>query len=109
MWKKAEEDGKRFKHEYEGDVQFIFSHVQHHWHKLDKDGKRQPMQYCLSKRRRKNCSCKAGFPKKVLRDKQGKVKIAKYRTRLVCAGVAAELDLRTSGRRNMLGAVIGRH
>ena len=30
----AEEDAKRFTAEYEADVQFIFSHVQHHWHKL---------------------------------------------------------------------------
>ena len=34
--------------------------------------------------------------------------MAKCRCRVVCAGVAAELDLRTTGRRNMLGAVVGR-
>ena len=34
--------------------------------------------------------------------------MTKYRVRAVCAGVAAELGLRTSGRRNVLGAVVGR-
>ena len=43
----AMDDAKRFVAEYEADVQFIFSRVQHHWHQLDKHGKRQPMQYCL--------------------------------------------------------------
>ena len=101
-------DGRRFVAEYEEDCQFIFSRVQHHWHKLDKDGKRQPMRYCQQKKRGKRGCCKRGFPKKVLRDEKGKIKMTKYRVRIVCAGVAAELDLRTSGRRNMLGAVVGR-
>ena len=34
--------------------------------------------------------------------------MTKYRARIVCSGVAAELDLRASGRRDMLGAVFGR-
>ena len=104
----VQEDASRFIKEYEGDVQFIFSRVQHHWHKLDKEGKRLPMQYCMSKRRGKTHQCKSGFPKRVIKDKTGKVSQAKYRTRIVCAGVAAEVELRTSGRRNMLGAVLGR-
>ena len=104
----VQEDASRFIKEYEGDVQFIFSRVQHHWHKLDKEGKRLPMQYCMSKRRGKKHQCKSGFPKRVIKDKTGKVSQAKYRTRIVCAGVAAEVELRTSGRRNMLGAVLGR-
>ena len=33
---------------------------------------------------------------------------SKYRARIVCKGVAGELDLKVSGRRNMLGACVGR-
>ena len=42
----VQEDARRFTAEYEGDVQFILSRVQHQCHKLDKHGKRQPMRYC---------------------------------------------------------------
>ena len=106
--KRLREDGRRFSAQYEEDCQFIFSRVQHHWHKLDKDGKRQPMRYCQQTGRGKRGCCKRGFPKKVLRDEKGKLKMTKYRYRVVCAGVAIELDLKTSGRRNMVGAVVGR-
>ena len=34
--KVAKEDAHRFKFEFEGDAQFIFSHVQHHWQLLDR-------------------------------------------------------------------------
>ena len=101
-------DGQRFTQEYEADCQFIFSRVQHHWHTLGKDGSRHPMRYCQTRRKGKSGCCKAGFPKKVLRDKKGKVRAMKCRVRIVCAGVAQEMDVRTSGRRNMLGAVMGR-
>jgi len=101
-------DGAQFTERYETDCQFIFSRVQHHWHKIGKDGSRHPMRYCQTKRRGKCNSCKAGFPKKVLRDEKGKLCRPKYRVRIVCAGIAKELDVRTSGRRNMLGAVVGR-
>ena len=37
------EDAALFRETYEADVQFIFSRVQHHWHKLDKNGERQPI------------------------------------------------------------------
>ena len=97
----GKKDASHFTHLYEEDVQFIFSRVQHHWHKLDEKGNRQPMQYCrLKGRRGKNC-CKAGFPKKVIRDAKNKLVLGKYRVRIVCKGVAAELDLKTSVRRNM--------
>ena len=101
-------DGQRFTEEYEADCQFVFSRVQHHWHKLGKDGSRHPMRYCQTRRKGQSGCCKAGFPKKVLRDKTGKVRAMKYRVRIVCSGVAQEMDVRTSGRRNMLGAVMGR-
>ena len=107
--KSVEEDAQRFTKEYEKDCQFIFSHCQHHWHKLGEDGKRYPMRYCQSKRRGKSGCCKGGFPKKVLRDNAtGKIRKSRYRVRIVCEGVAKELDISTKGRRNMLGALVGR-
>ena len=101
-------DGAGFTERYEADCQFIFSHVQHHWHKLGKNGQRHPMKYCQSKRRGKCKTCKAGFPKRVPRDEKGTLCLSKFRARIVCPGIAKELDVRTSGRRNMLGAVMGR-
>ena len=44
----------------------------------------------------------------VLRTKAGKVRQEKYRVRVVCQGVAAEMGLKTSGRRNALGSILGR-
>eukprot|EP00973_Karenia_brevis_P068097 9473267-Karenia_brevis.AAC.1 len=52
--------------------------------------------------------CKSGFPREVLRNRNGSLKLDRYRARIVCQGVAAELDLKTSGRRNALGSVLGR-
>ncbi len=98
------EDANLFREAYEEDVQFIFSRVQHHWHLLNKDGERVPMQYCSIKGRQKSKCCKRGFPKKVICDRGKQSVLAKYRARIVCKGVAAELDLKISGRRNMLGA-----
>ena len=98
-----------FKRRYEEDVQFIFSHVQHHWHALNDLKERVPTKYCSI--RGKKCpggQCKRGFPRRVLKDKKGKLRQEKYRMRIVCRGVAAELGLRCSGRRNMLGAVLGK-
>ena len=66
------------------------------------------MQYCQVKHRVKKHCYKHGFLTKVICDKRGKVDLEKYRPRVVCKGVAAELELRTNGRRNMLGAVVSR-
>eukprot|EP00973_Karenia_brevis_P022818 3139155-Karenia_brevis.AAC.1 len=44
----------------------------------------------------------------VIRDPKGKIVMEKYRPRVVCKGVAWEMDFKISGRRNMLGAVLGR-
>ena len=49
-----------------------------------------------------------GFPRKALRHPNGKLKQERYRARVVCQGVAAELELRTSGRRNARGSILGR-
>ncbi len=102
------QDAKRFRAAFEADVQFVVSRVQHHWHLLDKDGKRAPMRYCAMKGRRKATCCKRGFPKAVTKIVKNKFAESKYRTRIVCAGVASELDLKVSGRRNMLGACVCR-
>ena len=106
--KEAEREATDFQLAYETDVQFIFSHVQHHWHKLNDKGERVAMKYCMPKGRKcvTKC-CTRGFPKKVIRDRQGKVNEEKLRARIVCGGVAAELNLKVSGRRNMLGSIAG--
>ena len=101
-----------FQRLFEKDVQFVFSQVQHHWHLKDRrTGKRVPMKYCLPKSRvakKGKQFCKAGFPKYVPRTADGKILESKCRPRVVCEGVAKEMDLQTSDRRNMLGAVVGR-
>ena len=104
-------EAEDFRHKHDKDVQFVFSRYQHHWHKLDARGTRKPMKYCLVKSRgvqkKGKDKCKAGFPRKVRRDDDGKIIEALCRPRVVCHGVAKELDLKTSGRKNMLGAVAG--
>ena len=100
-------EGEEFQKRFETDVQFIFSHVQHHWHLLNKKGEREPMPYCRPASRK--CKrCKRDFPKKVLKNTLGKVREDRYRARIVCPGVAAELELKTSGRRNALGSIVGK-
>ena len=108
LMQEINEEAERFEHQFRSDVQFIFSRVQHHWHKLDDKGIRVPLIYCCLKGKRKQFLCKAGFPKKVLRHRDGKLKVEKYRCRIVCQGVAAEMNLKTSGRRNALGSILGR-
>ena len=107
VMKRVQEDAAEFKKQYEADVQFIFSRVQHHWHPKNKKGERVAPRYCKPKG--KAClQCKRGFPKKVLCDKFNKPRPEKYRVRIVCKGVAAEMHLCVSGRRNMLGSVLGK-
>ena len=100
-------EAEEFQRIFEADVQFVSSRVQHHWHPRNKNGKREPMPYCRPASR-KCTRCKRDFPKKVLKDAFGKVRPDRYRARIVCRGVAAELDLKTSGRRNALGSILGR-
>jgi hypothetical protein len=103
-------EAQSFKERYEADVQFIFSNVQQHWHPKDAKGVRQPTKYCRLKGNVKKAQfCKQHFPMHVCRKKDGKtLDESKYRVRVVCKGVAAELKLKSSGRRNMLGMVMGR-
>lgn len=103
----AFQDAAEYKKQYDADVQFIFSRVQHHWHPRNKKGEREAPKYCKPKG--KACKqCKRGFPKKVLCDKFGNPRLDSYRVRIVCKGVAAEMHLPVSGRRNMLGTVCGK-
>ena len=106
--REVEEEAAQFKQRFQTDVQFIFSRVQHHWHALDDKGNRVPLKYCRLKGRKKQSCCKVGFPKKVIQLKNGKLNRQKYRVRIVCQGVAAEMGLKTSGRRNALGSILGR-
>ena len=67
-----------------------------------------PTTYCRPKGRKTSCTCKVGFPKKVIKDLQGKVRPQTCRIRVVCQGVAGQLDLKTSGQRNALGSFVGK-
>ena len=89
-----QEDALRFCTEYDTDVQFILSRVQHHWHLKNKEGHRVPMKYCSVKGRRSQKCCKRGFPRKVIRN--GKGEVLKYRARIVCKGIARELGFNVS-------------
>ena len=109
LWHEAKKEGERFVAAYESHVQFICSRVQHHWHILDKNGQRVPTTDCKPKHgNKKDCICKRGFPKHVIKDKMGKIVKNKYRNRVVCRGVAWEMKLKCSGRRNSLGMVLGK-
>ena len=101
---KAPQGAEAFRKAYESDTQFVFSRFQHHWHFLDEEGVRRPMRYCQMTGRKKHKCCKRGFPKTVQKSIEKKSVVA----RIICKGVAHELDLKVSGRRNMLGACVPR-
>ena len=108
-WAEAQREAQEFNEAYESHVQFICSRVQHHWHVLTKEGERIPTSYCKPQRGNKqDCICKRGFPKHVIKDKTGQIVKSKYRERVVCHGVALEMKLRCTGRRNALGMVLGK-
>jgi len=93
-------DALAFKKEFEADAQYVFSRVQHHWHKLI-DGERRPLNYCALKQKGKKHLCRSDFP---LHDK---VKFGN-KARIVCPCVAKKLHLKAKGRKNMLGTVAGK-
>ena len=104
-WQKVSEkeclaDAEEFKRRYQAHVQFVFSRVQHHWHAKNEKGERIPLPYCRNRNAKgqKQRCCKQNYPRHV---------VSKHRqkTRLVCRGMAAELRLKVSGRRNMLGSI----
>ena len=78
----------------------MFSHSQHHWHKREDKGERKSLPYCTpqTKQTKKGGLCKQGFPRKV-------ASLERQCARVVCRGVASELNLKTSGTRNMLGSI----
>ena len=66
-------EGKKFAAAYRRDAQFVFSRVQHHVHKKDKDGNYLPLHSCqrkAAKGRKKVIQCKADFPKTKIRTTQ---------------------------------------
>ena len=57
LWQDARQEAAQFQQKFEADVQFIFSHVQHHWHTLDAKGQRVPLKYCRLKGRKGKPMC----------------------------------------------------
>ena len=55
-------DAQQIMRAYTGDVQFVFSRVQHHVHKRGKNGKHEPLKACLAKGTKGKGKCKHGFP-----------------------------------------------
>ena len=105
-------EAKQFKHYHNKDVQFVLSRYQHHWHAWDDSTKtRKPMKYRIPRskevRKKGKLECKGRFPRTVRREKNGKIIKALCRPQIVCLGVAEELDLKDSGRKNMLEARAG--
>ena len=89
----VEQDACNFKLHYEREVQRTFSRVQHHWHNTDKDGRDVPMKYCRIRTKTKHgCNCKMGFPRHVP-IVNGVIQKDKYRSRVVCPGIAKEFGL----------------
>ena len=93
----AREEGVRFKEKYFNDAQFVFSRVQHHFHKKTKDGYVPLPRACLSKR--SGGQCKHEFPM---------TKRLNSRRRVVCRGNAKKFGLRVTGKRNRLGLPLNR-
>ena len=95
----AEEDGRKFKEQYEADAQFVFSRCHHHWHPIDpRTNKRAPISHCRSHHKNAD-ECKAGFPM----DKR-----INHKEKVICPGNCSQHGLRVSGRRNALGSILPR-
>jgi len=97
-YESAQLEGETFSRNYLEDVQFILSRTNHHHHKMTKHG-RVPLTACKPKGKKNSRTCKAGHPK----DKE-----LTGTARIVCKGVAVQVGLRVRGRRNALGAVLGK-
>ena len=91
-------DGDRWKRMYEDDVQYKGSRLQHHVHRKDARGQRQPLKACIPKSGKKEC--KSGFPK----DKE----LNEDKPLLLCKGLARARGLPTSGTRGCVGQTLGR-
>jgi hypothetical protein len=91
-------------------VQFVFSHVQHRWHK-DHDGERIPHPYC----RKKGIARKKGMQKKkqhgyeeVCKQDYPKNHPINLIPRVICQGIARRHRLNVKGRRNALCLILAR-
>ena len=72
----------------------------HHIHPTDlKTGERKPLPGCLTKADPKNC--RGRFPREL------DVEMCCFKNVVVCPGIAKLLKLKISGKKNMLGAIIG--
>ena len=106
LLQEREAEGHHFVQQYLRDAQFVFSRVQHHVHRRDKDGNYVPLHACQRKVRKKrkeaanpwHCKCKADFPKN---------NTIQPNTILICQGMAKRFRLRVSGRRNAFGMWLG--
>jgi hypothetical protein len=87
------DEGKQYKQAFEKEVQYIFSRVQHHWHNKTDDGKRIPPKYCRMKGWKAGAKCKMDFPRKIPLDKNGRFDKSLIRHRVVCLGIAKQLEL----------------
>ena len=103
------DDAKDYKENFEEHAQYVFSHVQHHWHH-EKDGVRIPHAYCRKAgfkigkammKKRACCEevCKQDFPKTRRLNSVGRV---------ICPGVARRYKAQVKGRRNSLCLLLPR-
>ena len=105
QWANLEEDGRRYAKAYLEDAQFVFSRVQHHVHKKDKDGYYIPLNACRRRDSKKKLGvkpthiCKHNFPME-----NG----LSANTLLLCPGLAKRFHLSVTGKRNSLGLWLGR-
>ena len=87
-------EGQRWLQDFHSDLDYVIEKRQEHIHPKDKNGVRQPLTACRTKD--KPGKCKHGFMKDNLICSE---------TRLLCPGLAKELELPTSGRRNAVGSL----
>jgi len=96
----AYQDAATWRKRYSEHVQYVFSRVQHHYHKKDpKTLRRTPLNACRKKGPKKD-ACKHDFPKL---DQLNNVGV-----KVVCKGVAARFKLSLKGRRGALGSLLGK-
>jgi len=93
----AFDEGAQYQKTYFADLQFVFSRVQHHFHKKTKKGYVPLPRACTSKG--KGDKCKHDFPK---------LKQLTQAARVICRGNARVFGLRVKGRRNALGLTLSR-
>jgi hypothetical protein len=97
---RAYQDAATWRKRYSEHVQYVFSRVQHHYHKKDpKTLRRTPLTACRKKGPKKDV-CKHDFPKL---DQLNNVGV-----KVVCKGVAARFKLSLKGRRGALGSLLGK-